>query len=153
MKKNQIFAVNVQKVLEYSECEIEKAGRIQMNNIFSNPKFKKLSKKIPKDYADKEAINKFYQETGLVVQYCVFSDQFSFLEYDRMGVHPDNDKWMMVGNGEMSIEEFKSHPEYMETVEDADIQVIMKGVNYRHLYYVQSNAFKTLKAKFFTQAV
>lgn len=147
MKNNQIFAINIDAVADYAKCEIEKVGRIQMNSILSNRKFKKLSEKVPKRFKDKDAIQKFFEETGLKVQYWVFSDQFSFIYYDRMGIHPDNDKWMMVRNGEMSIKEFASHPEYMEPVEDADIRVIVKGVEYKHFYYVQSDAFKTQKSK------
>lgn len=96
-----------------------------MNSILSNSKFKKLSEKVPKRFKDKDAIQKFFKETGLKVQYWVFSDQFSFVYYDRMGIHPDNDKWMMIINGKMSIKKFASHLEYMEPVEDADIRVIV----------------------------
>lgn len=147
MKSNKIFAINIDSVADYAKCEIEKVGRIQMNSIFSNRKFKKLSEKVPKKFDDKDAIQNFFEETGLKVQYYVFLDQFSFIYYDRMGVHPDNDKWMMFINGEMAIEEFNSHPEYMESFEDVDIRVIIKGTDYKHLYYAQSEAFKNQKRK------
>jgi predicted ATPase len=130
MRNIQIIANDVEKVADYAECKITKVKKVRMNGTFSNKKLKELAKRIPKQY-DKAAVQSFYEETGLKLKYLIFSDKFSHIECDRMGAHPDNDKWAMVKNGEMTVEEFSSHSEYLEAVEQADILVIDKKSEYK----------------------
>ena len=135
---------HVADFLGMNEWEIKK---VRLNCLFSKKKIRELVKKIPREF-DKVSISKFYEETGLRIKYYMFADQFSFIEYDRMGVHPDNDKWEMVQNGQMTVEEFNSHPEYIQAIEEADIIVIDKITKYQRLSYFKSNQFNNKKEKF-----
>lgn len=144
MIKYQILLNNLERVTNYVEINEWEVKYLQMNSLFSHPKVKKLGRKVPKKF-DKVSISKFFNETGLKIKYIVFTDQFSSVEYDRMGAHPDNDKWAAVQRGEMTLKEFISHPEYMEVIEEPDIIVIDKISEDKYLRYFKSNAFLAKK--------
>ena len=97
----------VDKVTDYVDL-LKDVRTIYMNSIFAQKKLKNLAKKVPKDY-DKESINKFEKETGLILKYYIFDNKYDFLEYTHLGVFPDNERLIKeFGIGKYPYEELMS---------------------------------------------
>lgn len=120
MKKYEILINNVERVANYTKLGKE-IKSLKMNRTFTNKKLKELAKKVPKKF-DKESIKKFERETGLNIKYYVFEDKYTFYEYNRYGIYPDNSK-VVLENGKYICKMGKS-------LEYADIVVIDKVTNY-----------------------
>jgi len=82
---------------------------------------KGLVQKLPKSFDPKD-LKKFYKQTGLKVQVRVMKD-CEMTIYDRKGKYPRDDAYLW---NEYFVENYSTHPEWLEPQEEADLFIIYK---------------------------
>lgn len=101
LKKIEYFINNVEHVEE--KLHLRKDIKRVKINLFSEEKLKKFVKEIPK-YNDIEGIKKLEHETGIILKYYVFYEEYSFYEFSKYGIWPDNSKTYIDSNGRKSVD-------------------------------------------------
>ena len=118
LKKIEYFVNNVEHVEE--KLKLKKGIRkVKINTKFCEKKLKEFIKKIPK-YNDIERIKELEKETGIILKYYVFYEKYSFYEFSKFGIWPDNSTTYIYPDGSRSIDIKANH------LEDYDILIIDK---------------------------
>lgn len=83
----KFYVNNVESLVEKLHLQKD-LKRIKLSPLFSEKRLKDLLKKIPNNF-DKETIEKFEKETGIVLKYHVVENRYEFREYTKLGTYPD----------------------------------------------------------------
>ncbi len=121
MSKIECFVNNVEHVEDKLKLS-KKIRKVKINTRLCENNLKEFIKNIPK-FDDKTAIEEFEKETGIILKYYVFYEKYSFFEYSKLGIWPDNDKKIILPDGCRTIDIEANY------LEDYDILIVDKISN------------------------
>lgn len=102
MKKIEFFINNVEHVEE--KLKLKKGiKKVKINPKSCEKNLKNFVKRIPK-YNDIEGIKKIEKETGVILKYYVWYEKYSYYEFSKFGIWPDNSKKCILKDGRKTVD-------------------------------------------------